>query len=359
MVSVGFLLFILFTSNPFSRTLPNFPIEGRDLNPLLQDPGLIFHPPLLYMGYVGFSVAFAFVIASLLSGRLDSTYARFTRPWTLAAWIFLTLGIVLGSAWAYYELGWGGWWFWDPVENASFMPWLVGTALMHSLAVTEQRASFKAWTLLLAISAFSLCLLGTFLVRSGVLVSVHAFASDPARGMFILAFMVLVIGGSLLLFAARGHKVKSPRKPLMTEQRIGQNTQVTLHFALRLENGDTVDSTFDKSPATFKVGDGSLLPGFEAALFGFKAGDKRTLEILPENAFGQPNPQNVQIIPRSQFKDMELSQGLLVIFNDAANTELPGVVKAFDDEQVTIDFNHPLAGKTLTFDVEIKDVQAL
>ena len=196
MVSVGFLLFILFTSNPFSRTLPNFPIEGRDLNPLLQDPGLIFHPPLLYMGYVGFSVAFAFAIASLLSGRLDSTYARFTRPWTLAAWIFLTLGIVLGSAWAYYELGWGGWWFWDPVENASFMPWLVGTALMHSLAVTEQRASFKAWTLLLAISAFSLCLLGTFLVRSGVLVSVHAFASDPARGMFILAFMVLVIGGS-------------------------------------------------------------------------------------------------------------------------------------------------------------------
>ena len=183
MVSVGFLLFILFTSNPFSRTLPNFPIEGRDLNPLLQDPGLIFHPPLLYMGYVGFSVAFAFAIASLLSGRLDSTYARFTRPWTLAAWIFLTLGIVLGSAWAYYELGWGGWWFWDPVENASFMPWLVGTALMHSLAVTEQRASFKAWTLLLAISAFSLCLLGTFLVRSGVLVSVHAFASDPARGM--------------------------------------------------------------------------------------------------------------------------------------------------------------------------------
>ncbi|HDS4830121.1 TPA: heme lyase CcmF/NrfE family subunit [Citrobacter koseri] len=207
MVSVGFLLFILFTSNPFSRTLPNFPIEGRDLNPLLQDPGLIFHPPLLYMGYVGFSVAFA--IAALMSGRLDSTFARFSRPWTLAAWVFLTLGIVLGSAWAYYELGWGGWWFWDPVENASFMPWLVGTALMHSLAVTEQRASFKAWTLLLSICAFSLCLLGTFLVRSGVLVSVHAFASDPSRGMFILAFMVLVIGGSLLLFATRGHKVRS------------------------------------------------------------------------------------------------------------------------------------------------------
>ena len=209
MISVGFLLFILFTSNPFTRTLPEFPIEGRDLNPLLQGPGLIFHPPLLYMGYVGFSVVFAFAIAALLSGRLDSTFVRFSRPWTLAAWAFLTLGIVLGSVWAYYELGWGGWWFWDPVENASLMPWLVGTALVHSLAVTEQRASFKAWTLLLAICAFSLCLLGTFLVRSGVLVSVHAFTSDPSRGMFILAFMVLVIGGSLLLFAIRGHRVRS------------------------------------------------------------------------------------------------------------------------------------------------------
>lgn len=209
MVSVGFLLFILFTSNPFSRTLPNFPIEGRDLNPLLQDPGLIFHPPLLYMGYVGFSVAFAFAIASLLSGRLDSTYARFTRPWTLAAWIFLTLGIVLGSAWAYYELGWGGWWFWDPVENASLMPWLAGTALIHSLSVTEKRGSFKSWTVLLAILAFSLCLLGTFLVRSGVLISVHSFASDPTRGMFILALLVITIGGSLLLFAIKGGKVRS------------------------------------------------------------------------------------------------------------------------------------------------------
>ncbi|MEQ5755758.1 MULTISPECIES: heme lyase CcmF/NrfE family subunit [unclassified Providencia] len=209
MVSVGFLLFIIFTSNPFSRTLPAFPIEGRDLNPLLQDPGLIFHPPLLYMGYVGFSVAFAFAIAALLSGRLDSSFTRFARPWTMAAWFFLTLGIMLGSAWAYYELGWGGWWFWDPVENASFMPWLVGTALIHSLSVTEQRATFKAWSLLLSIFAFSLCLLGTFLVRSGVLVSVHAFASDPSRGLFILAFMVVVIGGSLLVFALRGHKVRS------------------------------------------------------------------------------------------------------------------------------------------------------
>lgn len=209
MVSAGFLLFILFTSNPFTRGLPEYPIAGRDLNPLLQDIGMIFHPPLLYMGYVGFSVAFAFAIASLLAGRLDTSWARWSRPWTQAAWVFLTMGIVLGSAWAYYELGWGGWWFWDPVENASFMPWLVGTALMHSLAVTEKRGSFRAWTVLLAISAFSLCLLGTFLVRSGVLVSVHAFASDPARGMFILALLVLVIGGSLLLYALKGGSVRA------------------------------------------------------------------------------------------------------------------------------------------------------
>ncbi len=209
MVNFGFLLFILLTSDPFTRTLPAYPIDGRDLNPLLQDVGLIFHPPLLYMGYVGFSVAFAFAIASLMAGRLDTAWARWSRPWTQAAWIFLTLGIVLGSAWAYYELGWGGWWFWDPVENASLMPWLAGTALMHSLAVTEKRGSFKAWTVLLAIAAFSLCLLGTFLVRSGVLVSVHSFASDPARGMFILALLVIAIGGSLLLYAVKGNKVRA------------------------------------------------------------------------------------------------------------------------------------------------------
>jgi len=209
MISVGFLLFILLTSNPFTRGLPNYPIDGRDLNPMLQDIGMIFHPPLLYMGYVGFSVAFAFAIASLLAGRLDTAWARWSRPWTQAAWVFLTLGIVLGSSWAYYELGWGGWWFWDPVENASLMPWLAGTALMHSLAVTEKRGSFRAWTVLLAIVAFSLCLLGTFLVRSGVLVSVHAFASDPARGMFILALLVIVIGGSLLLYALKGGSVRA------------------------------------------------------------------------------------------------------------------------------------------------------
>ncbi len=210
MITGGFLLFIILTSNPFSRTLPDFPIDGSDLNPLLQDIGLIFHPPLLYMGYVGFSVAFAFAIASLMAGRLDTAWARWSRPWTTAAWVFLTIGIVLGSAWAYYELGWGGWWFWDPVENASFMPWLAGTALIHSLAVTEKRGTFKAWTVLLAITAFSLCLLGTFLVRSGVLVSVHSFASDPERGLYILAYLVIVIGGSLLLYAVRGAQVRSP-----------------------------------------------------------------------------------------------------------------------------------------------------
>ncbi|KQN55041.1 heme lyase CcmF/NrfE family subunit [Erwinia sp. E602] len=209
MINFCFLLFITLTSNPFTRTLPDLPIDGSDLNPMLQDIGLIFHPPLLYMGYVGFSVAFAFAIASLMAGRLDTAWARWSRPWTTAAWVFLTIGIVLGSAWAYYELGWGGWWFWDPVENASFMPWLAGTALIHSLAVTEKRGTFKAWTVLLAITAFSLSLLGTFLVRSGVLVSVHSFASDPARGMFILAFLIIVIGGSLLLYAIKGGKVRS------------------------------------------------------------------------------------------------------------------------------------------------------
>lgn len=209
LVTIGFLLFILFASNPFSRTFPDFPVNGKELNPMLQDVGLIFHPPLLYMGYVGFSVVFAFSIASLMSGKLDTAWARWSRPWTLMAWVFLTLGIVLGSWWAYYELGWGGWWFWDPVENASFMPWLAGTALLHSLAVTEKRGTFKAWTVLLAILAFSLCLLGTFLVRSGILVSVHAFASDPTRGLYILAYLVLVIGGSLVLYAYKGGQIRS------------------------------------------------------------------------------------------------------------------------------------------------------
>ncbi|NBI43392.1 heme lyase CcmF/NrfE family subunit [[Haemophilus] felis] len=208
-ISIGFLIFVLFTSNPFERTFPNFPVDGKELNPLLQDVGLIFHPPLLYMGYVGFSVAFAFSIASLINGKLDTAWARWSRPWTMAAWIFLTLGIVLGSWWAYYELGWGGWWFWDPVENASLMPWMAGTALLHSLAVTEKRGSFKAWTVLLAILAFSLCLLGTFLVRSGILVSVHAFASDPTRGLYILAYLVIIIGGSLLLYAYKGSQIRS------------------------------------------------------------------------------------------------------------------------------------------------------
>ncbi len=208
MISTGFIAFMLFTSNPFERIFPT-PLDGNELNPLLQDPGLIIHPPMLYMGYVGFSVAFAFAVAALLGGKLDATWARWSRPWTTIAWSFLTFGIALGSWWAYNELGWGGWWFWDPVENASFMPWLVGTALIHSLASTEKRGVFKSWTVLLAILAFSLSLLGTFIVRSGVLVSVHAFATDPTRGVFILAFLVVVIGGSLALFAWRSATVVS------------------------------------------------------------------------------------------------------------------------------------------------------
>jgi cytochrome c-type biogenesis protein CcmF len=206
LVSLGFLLFMLTVSNPFERLIPAA-FDGRDLNPLLQDPGMVIHPPMLYMGYVGFSVAFAFAIAALLGGTLDATWARWSRPWTTVAWCFLTIGVAMGSGWAYYELGWGGWWFWDPVENASFMPWLAGTALIHSLAVTDKRGGFKAWSVLLAILAFSLSLLGTFLVRSGVLTSVHAFATDPKRGLFILVFLAVVIGGSLILYAWRAPRV--------------------------------------------------------------------------------------------------------------------------------------------------------
>ncbi|KGK00562.1 heme lyase CcmF/NrfE family subunit [Thalassotalea sp. ND16A] len=209
MIAVGFIAFTLLTSNPFERLLPNMPMEGRDLNPLLQDVGLIIHPPMLYMGYVGFSVAFAFAIAALMCGKMDAAWARWSRPWTIGAWMFLTLGISLGSWWAYYELGWGGWWFWDPVENASFMPWLVGTALIHSLAVTEKRGAFRNWTVLLSIFTFSLSLLGTFLVRSGVLTSVHSFAADPERGSFILVLLALAVGCSLLLYAIRGSNVGS------------------------------------------------------------------------------------------------------------------------------------------------------
>jgi cytochrome c-type biogenesis protein CcmF len=206
LISIGFLMFMLTTSNPFDRLVP-VPLDGNDLNPLLQDPGMVAHPPMLYMGYVGFSVAFAFAVAALIEGKLDATWARWTRPWTTAAWSCLTIGIMLGSAWAYYELGWGGWWFWDPVENASFMPWLAGTALIHSLAVTEKRGAFKSWTVLLALLAFTLSLLGTFIVRSGVLSSVHAFATDPKRGLFILIFLGIVVGGALTLYAWRAPKV--------------------------------------------------------------------------------------------------------------------------------------------------------
>jgi len=232
LIGIGFLLFMLLTSNPFTRLFP-VPPEGRDLNPLLQDPGLAIHPPMLYMGYVGFSVAFAFAIAALLGGKLDATWARWSRPWTTVAWVFLTLGIALGSWWAYYELGWGGWWFWDPVENASLMPWLVGTALIHSLAVTEKRAALKTWTLLLALCAFSLSLLGTFLVRSGVLTSVHAFATDPARGTFILVFLCLVIGSSLALYAWRTPEVSGGGRfdPLSRESFLLVNNLLLTAFA--------------------------------------------------------------------------------------------------------------------------------
>ena len=209
MIAAAFIAFTLLTSNPFERLWPNVPMEGRDLNPLLQDVGLIIHPPLLYLGYVGFAVAFAFAVAALMSGKMDAAWARWSRPWTVGAWVFLTLGIALGSWWAYYELGWGGWWFWDPVENASFMPWLVGTALIHSLAVTEKRGTFRNWTVLLAIFAFSLSLLGTFLVRSGVITSVHSFAADPSRGIFILVILAVAVGGSLTLYAFRASNVAS------------------------------------------------------------------------------------------------------------------------------------------------------
>lgn len=245
LIAIGFISFTLFTSNPFERLLPGFPADGNDLNPLLQDPGLIFHPPMLYMGYVGFSVAFAFAIAGLISGRLDSAWARWSRPWTTVAWCFLTLGIALGSWWAYYELGWGGWWFWDPVENASFMPWLSGTALMHSLAVSEKRGLFRSWTVLLALITFSLSLLGTFLVRSGVLTSVHAFASDPTRGLFILVFLLFVVGGSLTLFALRA----------------GTLTPDARHDLVSRESGLLVNNVL-LIAATFVVLLGTLFPLF-------------------------------------------------------------------------------------------------
>ncbi|WP_369984281.1 heme lyase CcmF/NrfE family subunit [Thalassolituus sp.] len=247
MVSVGFILFTLETSNPFARVLPSAPLEGADLNPLLQDFGLIVHPPTLYMGYVGLSVAFAFAIAALMSGRLDAAWARWSRPWTTAAWVFLTIGIALGSWWAYYELGWGGWWFWDPVENASLMPWLVATALVHSLAVTEKRGLFKSWTVLLAIFAFSLSLLGTFLVRSGVLTSVHAFASDPDRGVFILALLGVCVGGSLLLFALKAPVVASfgRYRSLSRETALLLNNLLLVVMALAILTGTLYPLVYD------------------------------------------------------------------------------------------------------------------
>ncbi len=262
MVSIGFLTFMLFTSNPFDRILPWFPIDGADLNPLLQDPGLIYHPPMLYMGYVGFSVAFAFAVAGLLAGRMDAAWARWARPWTTIAWAFLTLGIALGSWWAYYELGWGGWWFWDPVENASFMPWLAGTALIHSLAVTEKRGMFRSWTALLAIVTFALSLLGTFLVRSGILTSVHAFATDPARGTFILVFLCIVVGSALALFAVRAPQLQSTGgfRPLSRESfLLGNNllflvaTSVVLIGTLFPLIGEAMDIRVSIGPPYFNL----------------------------------------------------------------------------------------------------------
>ena len=233
MIAIGFYLFLLVTSDPFIRLLPNVPSDGADLNPLLQDPGLVAHPPMLYMGYVGFSVAFAFSIAALIGGKMDGEWARWTRPWTQVAWCFLTIGIVLGSWWAYRELGWGGWWFWDPVENASFLPWLMGTALIHSLAVTEKRNVFKAWTVLLAVCAFSLSLLGTFLVRSGIIISVHAFAVDPTRGMYMLRFLSIVVGASLVLYAWRGrHLINTGRFELLSRETMLLSNNVIFFVAM-------------------------------------------------------------------------------------------------------------------------------
>jgi cytochrome c-type biogenesis protein CcmF len=264
LISCGFLLFTLLTSNPFERLLPAAP-DGQDLNPLLQDPGMVIHPPMLYMGYVGFVVAFALAVAALLSGRLDAAWARWSRPWTTVAWCFLTVGIALGSFWAYYELGWGGWWFWDPVENASFMPWLAGTALMHSLAVTEKRGGFRMWTALLAIIAFSLSLLGTFIVRSGVLSSVHAFASDPARGIFILGFLALVVGGSLALFAWRAPSVGAGGsfEPVSRESMLLANNVLLLVAAAAVLLGTLYPLVID----ALGMGKLSVGPPYFAAVF--------------------------------------------------------------------------------------------
>lgn len=265
MISIGFLLFIIFTSNPFERLLLNPVSDGNDLNPLLQDIGLIIHPPMLYIGYVGFSVAFAFAIAALMTGNLDAAWARWSRPWTNIAWGFLTIGIALGSWWAYYELGWGGWWFWDPVENASFMPWLAGTALIHSLAATEKRGVFRSWTVLLAILAFSLSLLGTFLVRSGILVSVHAFASDPTRGMFILAFLVLVIGGSLLLYAIKAPAIRSSAKfSLLSRETFLLINNILLAIALAVV---LLGTLFPLVSSALNLGSYSVGPPYFNAMF--------------------------------------------------------------------------------------------
>ena len=318
LIGLGFLAFILFTSNPFERLDPA-PFNGDDLNPLLQDPGLAFHPPLLYLGYVGFSVTFSFAIAALIEGRVDAAWARWVRPWTLASWCFLTLGIALGSWWAYYELGWGGFWFWDPVENASFMPWLLGTALLHSAVVTEKRDALKSWTVLLAILAFSLSLLGTFLVRSGVLTSVHAFAQDPARGLYILAFLIIVTGGGLALYAWRAPKL-SPGGlfvPISREGGLVFNNLLLATLTLTVFLGTLYPLALD----ALEAGKVSVGPPFYAATF------------IP---LSLPLLAAVPIGPFLAWKRGDLSGALRQLRAIAAIAVLAGVVTLFIAHRSTV-----------------------
>ncbi len=309
-ISIGFLLFLLVTSNPFER-LDIIPMQGRELNPLLQDFGLIIHPPMLYMGYVGLAIPFAFVLSSLVRGQLDSTWLRWSRPWTLVAWAFLTIGITLGSWWAYYELGWGGWWFWDPVENASFMPWLVATALVHSLSVSEKRGAFKHWTVLLAISGFSLSLLGTFLVRSGILTSVHSFASDPARGLFILVFLIIVIGSSLALYAWRANLMRSSNNtfaPLSRESGLLINNILFVAAMLSVFLGTLYPLLLD-SLGLGKISVGA--PYFDAVFIPIMIPAVLAMAVGPFLRWKKDNPQRVgHLLKRTWI-------GVLVLFSIA------------------------------------------
>jgi cytochrome c-type biogenesis protein CcmF len=323
MISFGFLLFLLLTSNPFARLLPNFPADGHDLNPLLQDPGLVIHPPILYMGYVGFSVPFAFAIAVLLSGRFDAAWARWVRPWVLITWCFLTWGITLGSWWSYRELGWGGWWFWDPVENASFLPWLVGTALVHSLIVTEKRQAFKAWTVLLAICAFSLSLLGTFLVRSGVLVSVHAFAIDPSRGDFLLSYLAWVVGCSFVLYAWRGYLIRGSSEFSLCSREtflLANNVFLTVAMATVL-----LGTLYPLIIQTLDLGKISVgAPYFNAVFIPLMAPMFFLMAIAPQVHWHEMSPASLVKRLRFTFLTAIISTVLLVWF--ASHTMKPAVL---------------------------------